>query len=117
MLIKLASGLHGVPRQREDNAMTNDESSLGPAGPEAVVEWRLHVLQKVFTYMFVLLAAVSLVETILSLHTPLPAGLARDEEISALEEREVLRDKVKRSGELQLWAFFRRPWPTTSTIC
>jgi signal transduction histidine kinase/CheY-like chemotaxis protein len=36
-------------------------------GPEAVVGWRLEVLQKVFTYMFLLQASILVVETVISL--------------------------------------------------
>jgi len=40
-----------------------------PTGPEALVAWRLDVLQKVFTYMFAFLAALLLIEAAISLHT------------------------------------------------
>jgi len=49
--------------------MVNPEQKADPAalaGPEAVVAWRVEVLEKVFTYMFGLMTAILLVESALS---------------------------------------------------
>lgn len=40
-----------------------------PTGPEAVRRWRLHVLERVFIYMFVLVLAILLIESMDSLRT------------------------------------------------
>ena len=48
---------------------TSDEQRSAPTGPETLAQWRSEVLQRVFSYMFFLLLAVLLFETLLSLQS------------------------------------------------
>lgn len=49
--------------------MTTGGQHRTPTGPEAVTRWRVHVRERVFVYMFVLVLAILLLETMDSLRT------------------------------------------------
>lgn len=108
------------------------EPTFTPTGRESIERWRSEILERVFGYMFWLLAAILLLESLGSLGTgdwhALPAlaigtllqgaaAFARRVSLRARAGIFVAAPVFGLATSCNCWGCCRPPWLTTSTTC